>query len=103
MKNRGSIKYVYLCVAVVLIILSTLFFQSDTEDNGSDSTGILGVVYDIRTSAKGYTFSFEDTEGKTIRCFSYDEPANNVVYAIKGETSYDGSMLFIRSMQRVNG
>jgi hypothetical protein len=78
--------------------LSTLIFQPNAKENTTENTEILGVVYDVHTSAKGYVFSFENTEGESIRCFYYDEPINEAVYVIKGDLSDDGGMFFIKSM-----
>ncbi|MDR0888065.1 MAG: hypothetical protein LBM39_02635 [Candidatus Methanoplasma sp.] len=103
MKKNDTRKYIYLCASVIMIILLALFVQPNIEDNThqEENNEILGVVYDIRMSAKGYTFSFEDTEGKNIRCFSYDEPVDNGVYNIKGDMSDDGNMFFINNMQLI--
>ncbi|MDR2846494.1 MAG: hypothetical protein LBV63_04340 [Candidatus Methanoplasma sp.] len=100
MEERNIDKYAYLCVAVVLIILSASLFQPDAEGSVAEDDGMLGIAYDVRTSPKGYMFSFEDNKGETIRCFSYDEPMNDTIYIIKGNASDDGGMFFVKDMQR---
>jgi hypothetical protein len=103
MKEKEADKYVYLCIAVALILLSTLFFQPNIKEDTTENTGILGITYDVRVSAKGYTFSFEDVKGETTRCFSYDEPDEDTIYVVKGNVFEDGSMFFVKDMQRMDG
>ena len=90
-------RYSLLCISVAVILLMTLFVGGD--DPGDDNEDMAGIVYDIRTSQNGYTFSFDDSNGGTIRCFTRTKPVEFEPYIIKGSFSDDRSMLFVSSMR----
>ncbi|MDR0309230.1 MAG: hypothetical protein LBH88_00510 [Candidatus Methanoplasma sp.] len=58
----------------------------------------IGMVYNIKETQNGYTFSFDDTDGNVSRCFHYNEPIEFEVYSIKGTMSNDGNIMFVSSM-----
>ena len=91
-------RYSLLCISISLIILLTVFISAD-EPQDRD---IIGMAYDIKTTQSGYTFSFDDADGGTSRCFFRTEPLEYCIYMIKGKFSDDGSMLFVSSMQAIN-
>jgi len=88
-------KYPLLCISVVFIIGITMITSPEYEEE----KGMIGLVFDINKTEKGFTFSFEDTKGCHMRCFSYNEPINNEIYIIKGNFSSDGNMFFIDEMK----
>ena len=91
-------RYSLLCISVSLIILLTLFINPGEPQDRN----IIGTAYEIKTTQNGFTFSFDDADGKTIKCFNKTEPAEFGIYVIKGTFSDDGSMLFVNSMQRIH-
>jgi hypothetical protein len=88
-------KYPLLCISVVFIVGIAMITSPEYEEE----KGIIGLVFDIHKTEKGFTFSFEDTNGSNMRCFSYNEPLNNEIYIIKGNFSSDGNMFFIKEMK----
>ena len=87
-----------LCISISFIIVMTFLVVSDDVDILENENNI-GIVYDVKKTEKGYSFSFEDVNGIMIRCFSYDEPFHNGLYDIKGEFSTDGKMFFVNRME----
>jgi hypothetical protein len=92
-------RYSLLCISVSAMILIAAFVNE--EEPGKEDKDMVGVVYDIKTTQSGYSFSFEDAQGDKMRCFARTMPAEFETYAIKGSFSDDGSMFFISSMQTV--
>jgi len=88
-------KYPLLCISVIFIIGIAMITSPEYEEE----KGMTGLVFDIHKTEKGFTFSFEDTKGSHMRCFSYDEPTNDEIYTIKGNFSSDGNMFFIDEMK----
>jgi len=88
-------KYFLLCISVVIIIFVTTYINIETDEN-DDS--IIGIVYDINESSKGFTFYFQDVFGNIIKCFSYDKPLNNIVYSLRGSVSSDNNIFFVSDM-----
>ena len=86
-----------LCISVVFIIGIAMITSPEYEEK--EEKGITGLVFDVHGTEKGFTFSFEDTKGSNMRCFSYDKPMNDEVYIIKGSFSSDGNMFFIKEMR----
>ena len=84
-----------LCISVIFIIGIAMITSLEYEEE----KGMTGLVFDIHKTEKGFTFSFEDTKGSHMRCFSYDEPTNDGIYTIKGNFSSDGNMFFIDEMK----
>ena len=80
-----------------MILLLTVFINV----NEPEDREITGISYDIKTTQSGYTFSLEDTNGKSVRCFFKTEPSELNVYSVKGTFSDDGSMLFVSSMRQI--
>ncbi|MDR0508659.1 MAG: hypothetical protein LBG63_02370 [Candidatus Methanoplasma sp.] len=89
--------YSLLCFSIAFIILLTVFISAEEPEDKE----IIGVVYDIRTTQNGYTFSIEDTNGETIRCFFRNELSEYGIYSIEGTFSEDRSMLFVNSVRTV--
>ena len=86
------------------MILVAAFVNGEGEGKGSGKEkdeDIIGMVYDIRTTQSGYSFSFEDACGGNIRCFARTLPVEYGVYAIRGSLSEDGNMFFISSMREI--
>ncbi|MDY0223786.1 MAG: hypothetical protein RBR05_00095 [Candidatus Methanomethylophilaceae archaeon] len=88
-------KYFLLCISVIMIIFITSYINIGT--NESDDS-IVGIVYDINESSKGFTFYFQDVFGNITKCFSYDKPLNNIVYLLKGSMSSDNNIFFVSEM-----
>jgi hypothetical protein len=82
--------------------MTILTIPEDEEQNTITEEEFLGIVYSVKKTEKGFTFSFEDTEGNNFRCFSYNEPDNNEAYRISGDFSSDGKMFFIDKMRSLN-
>jgi len=89
-------KYFLFSVSIAIIILFSSNFIS------SDNDGIVGFAFDVKEGQNGYIFNLEDTEGKTIRCFSKEIPYENHLYKIKGNYSDDNTILFISSISSLN-
>ena len=79
-------------------MLLTVFISPEEPE---EDDMMIGIVFDIKQSQNGFTFTFEDSEGRTARCFFRVEPAAFAVYEITGAFSDDGSMLFVDSMKIV--
>ncbi|MDR3282550.1 MAG: hypothetical protein LBS92_02935 [Candidatus Methanoplasma sp.] len=94
-------RYVLLAVSVVIVMILTIVVASprSASDSGMGEEEIVGVVFDIKESAKGYTFTLEDTSGAGRRCYFPEMPVDDGVYAVTGEVSEDGMMFFVRQMR----
>ncbi|MCL1810789.1 MAG: hypothetical protein FWG41_00995 [Methanomassiliicoccaceae archaeon] len=92
-----SDRYSLLCISVSVIILMMVFVNGD--EPGTEDEDIIGIAYDIRSTQSGYSFSFEDTGGGKIRCFTRTEPVEYGIYSINGGFSDDGGMFFINSIR----
>ena len=75
-----------------------LFINSDEPRDEN----IVGMVYDIKTTQSGYTFSLDDTDGNVTKCFARTELSEFGIYVIKGKISDDGSMFFVSSIQDIH-
>ena len=88
-------RYSLLCFSVSLILLMTIFVNSEEPEDDS----IVGIVFDVKGTQNGYTFSLEDSEGNKIRCFTRIEPIENNAYMIKGSFSDDGNIFFVNMIR----
>ena len=91
---RGTGRYVILGLSVVLISMVFVHF-SDEENIEYDYTGI---VSDVREGENGFTFHLHTSGRVDIRCFSEERPAELGYYAVKGDMSDDGGILFVSAM-----
>ena len=87
----------FLFSIVVAVIIMVSFSINPNEDNG-----IVGIAFDVKEGQNGYTFTLEDTNGNSIRCFTKDVPYENHLYKIKGTFSDDNTILFISSISPLN-
>lgn len=55
---------------------------------------IVGAVFDVKESSKGYTFKIQDSSGKVMKCFYQKEIAKGT-YCIKGRYSEDKTIFFV--------
>jgi len=94
-------RYSLLCISIAAILLmAALINEKGPEDR--QEKDIVGIVYDIKTTKNGYTFSFEDSDGGNTRCFARSEPLEFGVYSIRGTFSDDGGMFFVDSMRAIH-
>jgi hypothetical protein len=92
-------RYSLFCISVSLIILIAALTNAEEPAPEPEDEPIIGIVFDIKSSQSGFTFTIEDTKGIKTRCFARAEPAEFGVYAVKGDFSDDGSMLFVSDME----
>ncbi|MDR3205804.1 MAG: hypothetical protein LBT41_01705 [Candidatus Methanoplasma sp.] len=93
-------RYVILALSTVAVAVLTLVVApGDPSSDHEIGKEAVGIVFDIRESANGYTFSFEDADGAKRRCYYSEMPVDDGVYAIVGNTSEDGKMFFVREMR----
>jgi len=86
-------RFFLLCfLTSVVIMISSVFMENGSED------GEVGVIHDVSSSSSGYVFTFEDADGKSFRCFSKSEPADDHVCMIGGSYSDDGSIFFVSTL-----
>lgn len=86
-------RYFLFCVSVALVIMiSSVVMESETPED------IIGIVYDVNETAKGYVFSIEDSEGNVMRCFSYEMPEEFSVCEVNGSFSDDENIFFISNI-----
>ena len=90
-------KYVLMCVSISVIILISVFLMPGENSDDETDDSIKGIVYDIDQTSRGYTFSFQDTEGRSIRCYFKEMPEESA-YSISGNFSDDGSIFFVSEM-----
>jgi len=76
-----------------------LFINSGGEPEDNE---IIGIAYDVKQTQSGYTFSLDDTDGSTMRCFARTEPVEFEVYIIRGELSDDGGIFFVDTIRAVS-
>ena len=91
-------RYSLLCLSISAIMILTVFISPEEPE---EDEVMIGIVFDVKQSQNGFTFTFEDIEGGTTRCFFRIEPAVFTVYEVTGAFSDDGSMLFVDSMKIV--
>jgi DNA polymerase II small subunit/DNA polymerase delta subunit B len=96
-------RYSFLCISVAAILIMAALMNENGPAGGNEEKekNIVGIVFDVRTTQNGYTFSFEDAIGGKIRCFSRAEPHEFGEYFIKGTFSSDGGMFFVDRMEPV--
>jgi hypothetical protein len=76
-----------------MIILTVLLTEDETVNKER-----IGIIHGIEETQNGYTFTFEDSDGEDMRCFSRNEPDDNGIHKIIGTMSEDGSIFFVSSM-----
>lgn len=86
-------KYFILSVSAILIF--TLFW---TMDDDIEERDLKGIVFDVRESRNGFTFSVETPDGEIRKCFFRECPEIFKPYLIKGNLSDDGTILFVEKM-----
>lgn len=79
-----------------MILVGVFVIFSDDSIVEYDHTGI---VHDIRSSANGFTFYLDTSDGKSIKCFFKEEPVELGHYGVVGDQSDDGSMFFVSFMK----
>ena len=82
-----------------VFVLLIFFGFSDSDYQEFEFSGI---SYDVRESSNGYTFSFDCSDGNTIRCFSKDMFDELGCYRIDGGFSEDGTIYFIKYYRRMD-
>lgn len=78
-----------------MIMAVTYAYFADEDNVEYDYSGI---VHDISTSASGYTFYIDVSEGE-MKCYYPEKPEEYGHYRIKGTLSNDGSIFFVSVMQ----
>ncbi|MDR2698828.1 MAG: hypothetical protein LBB30_04050 [Candidatus Methanoplasma sp.] len=96
-------RYSFLCISVAAILIMAALINENgpAGENEEKEKNIVGIVYDIKATQNGFTFSFEGAIGGKIRCFSRAEPHELGEYFIKGTFSSDGGMFFVNHMEPV--
>jgi len=84
------------------IITVTALFASFDWDDPSDYDAS-GIVHDVKETGNGYVFEIFTVQGFDIRCFSSSEPSDLGHYGIIGNTSSDGTIFFVSSMDDFDG
>lgn len=85
----------YFIISVTAILIFTLFWTMEDEITDDD---IKGVVFDIKETKNGFTFSIETSKGDHVKCFYRECPENMKLYSVKGTFSEDKTILFIEKM-----
>lgn len=93
-------KYFLTCISILMIILISVFLTSEETMEDNFNSDIRGIVYDVKQTLNGYTFSFQDTDGNFIKCY-YKEMPKELTYCISGNYSKDGSIFFVKEMKLI--
>ena len=90
----------YTVLGLSILVISGMFvFFTDIDNLDYDYTGI---VSDVRESENGFTFHLHTSGRDDIRCFSTIEPVELGYYAIIGDFSDDGNILFVSVMRNLD-
>lgn len=89
----------YIVIGTVAIIMTVTYAYFADEDNIEYEYS--GIVRDISSSANGYTFYIDTSEGD-MKCYYPEKPVKYGHYRIKGSLSSDGSIYFVEWMQSMD-
>ena len=84
------------------VIAAMALFVSFEWDDPSDYD-ISGIAHDVKVTENGYIFELFTFHGDDIRCFSREEITELGHYAVSGDMSSDGSLLFISVLGDLDG
>lgn len=91
-------RYTVLGISIIMVAGIFVFF-TDTDNLDFDYTGI---VSDVKEGSSGYTFHLNMSNGESIRCFSTEEPVDLGYYAVIGDFSDDGNILFTKVLRNLD-
>lgn len=92
-----SDRYFLLCVSVAFVILASTFVSGEVIESDD---GTVGIIYEVKESAKGYVFLFQNTKGESMKCY-FQKQVSEGTYSIKGRFSDDRTIFFVSSAQEI--
>ena len=87
----------YTILGLSALIVFALFLTFDW--NNTSEYDYTGIVFDVKETNNGCTFSMSIYNGYTFKCFSREIPEDLGYYAIEGDTSSDGGIFFVSHMK----
>jgi hypothetical protein len=74
-------------------------FVNQEEPQNDD---VIGIIYEIKQTQNGFTFTLDESNGEKMKCFTRVEPAEYSICTVKGSLSDDRSIFFVSSMQPIS-
>ena len=91
----------YVVIGLSVIAAMALFVSFEWDD--PTDYDISGIAHNVKTTENGYIFELFTFQGYDIRCFYRGELTELGHYAVSGDMSSDGSLLFVSALGDLDG